>query len=93
MIAAVSSVSSSMDYAERHSQSAAANLIQARTDAQIYGMERRRKIRENVRAFHEAREMENGSNGPEMHDTSKAWQSEPPPGETGTENVSNNERI
>ncbi|KAH0836878.1 hypothetical protein J3R83DRAFT_8674 [Lanmaoa asiatica] len=71
MIAAMSSVNSRIEYVERHSKSAAVNLAQARAEAQVYGMERRRKIRERVRVFHEAGEMVNGSEHPEMHDTSK----------------------
>ncbi|KAG8221154.1 hypothetical protein J3R82DRAFT_2700 [Butyriboletus roseoflavus] len=95
VIVAMGSVSTHLDNVERHSRSAAANLVQARADAQVDGMERRRNIRERVRAMRdaEAREMVNGSTTPEMHDTSKLWQGEPPPAETGTENVSKDERI
>lgn len=66
------SVSSHMDRVERHSQFAAANLAQARTDAQIHGMERRRKIRERVRALHEAETVD----GTETHRASRVWLAE-----------------
>ncbi|KAN0088329.1 hypothetical protein V8E55_005386 [Tylopilus felleus] len=73
-IAAMSSVSSHMERVERHTQSAAANLAQARAEAQLYGMERRRKIRERVRSYHDARETLDESGRPEGHATSKLWQ-------------------
>lgn len=81
-----------MDRVERHTQLAAANLARARTEAQIHGMERRRKIRERVRAFHEARETENESERPEMHHSSKVWLYQLSRGETGPRKVPNDER-
>lgn len=72
----MSSVSSHMERVERHTQSAAANLAQARAEAQLYGMERRRKIRERVRSYHDARETLDESGRPEGHATSKLWQGE-----------------
>lgn len=88
----MSSVSSHMDRVERHTQSAAANLAQARAEAQVYGMERRRKIRERVRSFHDAGETVDGSGHPEMHDTSRVWQGGLSRGEAGPENALNDER-
>ena len=65
------SVSSHMDRVEQHTQSAAANLAQARAEAQAYGMERRRKIREHVRSFRDAKETVDGRSHPEPHGTRK----------------------
>ncbi|KAG6381832.1 hypothetical protein JVT61DRAFT_441 [Boletus reticuloceps] len=84
IIAAMSSVTSHMDRVRRHTQSAAANLAQARAEAQLYGTERRRKIRERVRSFHGARETVYESGLPEMDDTSKVLLSRE---EMGLENV------
>ncbi|KAG9313258.1 hypothetical protein JVU11DRAFT_6723 [Chiua virens] len=56
IITVLSSLSSHMDRVERHSQSAAANLAQARAEARVHGVERRRMIRERVRAFREGTE-------------------------------------
>ena len=70
----MSSIISHMDRVERHTKSAAANLSQARAEAQVYGMERRRKIRERVRSFHDTRETADVSGHPEMHDTPSVWQ-------------------
>ncbi|KAF8548012.1 hypothetical protein OG21DRAFT_816200 [Imleria badia] len=92
IIAAMSSVSSHMDRVERNSQSAAANLAQARAEAQVHGMERRRMIRERVRSFHDAGETADGSGHPEMQHTSKVWQGETLHRETTLENVSKDER-
>ena len=92
MVAAMSSISSHMDRVERHSQSAAANLAQARTEAQVYGMERRKRIREHVRAFHEAKETQNGTEDPEMRHTSKVWLDQLPHRETRPRKVPNDER-
>ncbi|KAF8448750.1 hypothetical protein L210DRAFT_3500420 [Boletus edulis BED1] len=85
IIAAMSSVSSHMDRVRRHTHSAADNLAQARAEAQLYGMERRRKIRERVRSIHDAVD---GSGLPEMDDTSKVLSRE----EMGLENVPKDER-
>lgn len=81
-----------MDRVERHSQSAAANLAQARAEAQVYGMERRRMIRERVKSFHDTGETVDGSGHPETHRTSKVWQGEISHRGAGLENVSKNER-
>jgi hypothetical protein len=92
IIAAISSISSHMDRVERHTQSAAANLAQARAEAQVYGMERRRNIRERVRSFRDAREMVDGNGHPEMHDTSRVWQGGLSRGAPGPESALNDDR-
>jgi len=79
-----------MDRVERHTQSAAANLAQARADAQANGMERRRKIRERVRSFYE--ETVDRSGHSKMDDTSKMWQGGLMREETGPETVLKDER-
>lgn len=65
MVVAISSFSSQLDRVEQRSHSAAANLIQAREDAQLDGMERRRNIRERVREFNETKDILDGSEPPE----------------------------